>query len=99
MDEPEAALSPQRQLAFLASLHQLVQARSQFIIATHSPIITAYPNAWIYAVSEAGLQRIAYEETDQFRVTRNFLNDRDRYLRLLTEPMISLTVDPAANSA
>ena len=53
LDEPEAALSPQRQLAMLARLHQLVQSRSQFVIATHSPILMAYPDAWIYRIGEA----------------------------------------------
>ena len=48
LDEPEAALSPQRQLAFLSRMHDLIQQGSQFIIATHSPIIMAYPEAWIY---------------------------------------------------
>ncbi|MEL7454481.1 MAG: AAA family ATPase, partial [Pseudomonadota bacterium] len=57
LDEPEAALSPQRQLAFLARLHQLVQTNSQLIIATHSPIILAYPNAWIYEMTETGPKR------------------------------------------
>lgn len=73
-DEPEAALSPTRQLSLLTAMHDLVQKNSQFIIATHSPILMAYPNSWIYVFSEAGIQRVAYEETEHYRVTKAFLN-------------------------
>jgi predicted ATPase len=83
LDEPEAALSPMRQLAMLARLHELVILGSQFIIATHSPIVMAYPGATIYHVSEEGLRTIDYEETDHVIVTRDFLNRRERMLREL----------------
>jgi predicted ATPase len=83
LDEPEAALSPSRQLSFLARLHQLVGQKSQFIIATHSPIILAYPDAWIYQTSERGLERVEYEDTDHFQITRNFLNRRQTFLDVL----------------
>ena len=83
LDEPEAALSPQRQLSFLARLHELVLARSQFIIATHSPILLGYPDAWIYKASERGLERVDYEDTEHFQVTRNFLNRRQTFLDIL----------------
>jgi predicted ATPase len=83
LDEPEAALSPNRQLSFLTRLHQLVGQRSQFIIATHSPIILGYPDAWIYQTTSDGLARIDYEETDHFQVTRNFLNRRQAFLDVL----------------
>jgi len=83
LDEPEAALSPSRQLSFLAKVHELVLARSQLIIATHSPIILGYPNAWIYQVSEHGVDRVEYEDTDHFQVTRNFLTRRDMMLEVL----------------
>jgi predicted ATPase len=83
LDEPEAALSPQRQLSFLARLHELVLARSQFIIATHSPILLGYPDAWIYQASERGLERVDYEDTEHFQVTRNFLNRRQVFLDVL----------------
>lgn len=83
LDEPEAALSPSRQLSFLARLHELVGQASQFIIATHSPIILAYPEAWIYQTSPRGLERVAYEDTDHYQVTRNFLNRRDAFLDVL----------------
>ena len=83
LDEPEAALSPSRQLSFLAKMHELVLARSQLIIATHSPIILGYPNAWIYQVSEHGVDRIEYEDTDHYQVTRNFLTRREMMLDVL----------------
>lgn len=85
LDEPEAALSPSRQLSFLARMHDLVLERSQFIIATHSPIILGYPNAWIFQAGASGLERIDYEETEHYRVTRSFLNRRQRYLDVLME--------------
>jgi len=86
LDEPEAALSPTRQLSFLARLHELVMARSQLIIATHSPILLGYPNAWIYQASEHGLDRIDYEDTDHYQVTKNFLTRRDMMLDVLMRP-------------
>ncbi|HEY2707142.1 MAG TPA: AAA family ATPase [Caulobacteraceae bacterium] len=83
LDEPEAALSPNRQLSFLARLHELVGQKSQFIIATHSPIILAYPDAWIYQTTQNGLERIEYEDTEHFRITRDFLNRRTTFLDVL----------------
>ena len=83
LDEPEAALSPNRQLSFLARLHELVGQKSQFIIATHSPIILGYPDAWIYQATASGLERVDYEDTDHFQVTRNFLNRRETFLQIL----------------
>ncbi|WP_254508931.1 AAA family ATPase [Anatilimnocola floriformis] len=85
LDEPEAALSPQRQLAFLAALHELVQRGSQFIIATHSPIVLAYPDAHIYHFGERGIESIAYEDTEHYKVTRAFLLRRDIMLKELME--------------
>ena len=73
MDEPEAALSPQRQLTFLAALHELVLRGGQFIIATHSPIILAYPDAAILHFSDVGIRPIAYHDTEHYKVTRAFL--------------------------
>jgi predicted ATPase len=85
LDEPEAALSPTRQLAMLARMRQLIRRGSQFIIATHSPILMAYPDAQILLLTEQGIQRVAYEETEHFRVTRDFLNNRERTLKVLFE--------------
>jgi len=80
MDEPEAALSPQRQLSFLVALHNLVQRGSQLIIATHSPIIMAYPDATIYSFTEEGIAPIAYEETEHYKVTKTFLSRTEKML-------------------
>lgn len=85
LDEPEAALSPLKQLSVLSRIHNLVQNESQFIIATHSPILISYPNATIYQCSEKGLQPIAYEETEHFRITRDFLCHPERMLDILLE--------------
>ena len=86
MDEPEAALSPQRQIQLLAILHDYCTRGSQFVIATHSPIIMAYPNAWIYAFGGEGIRRTSYTETEHYLVTRGFLNNTQRMLKeLLTD--------------
>jgi predicted ATPase len=84
LDEPEAALSPSRQLAMIARIHQLVKTRSQFVIATHSPILMAYPNAWIYQIGATGLERVRLEDTEHYIVAKRFLNDtREQLARLL----------------
>jgi predicted ATPase len=85
LDEPEAALSPARQLAMLVRMHELAGMNSQFIIATHSPILMAYPEADIYQIDESGLVRTAYEETEHFLVTKAFLGNPTRQLALLPE--------------
>ena len=74
LDEPEAALSPTRQLALLARIHQLVRSSSQFIIATHSPILMAYPDATLYSLEHDAIRQIAYTDTEHYAVTRQFLN-------------------------
>ncbi len=87
LDEPEAALSPQRQLALLARMHVLVeQQRSQFVIATHSPILMAYPGALIYLLSPDGLTPTAYEDTEHFTITRDFLANRESFFKHLFTP-------------
>ncbi len=83
LDEPEAALSPSRQLALLVRIHDLVASGSQFIIATHSPILMGSPDAEILMLTEAGIAPTAYEDTDHYLVTRRFLDDRDGMLRQL----------------
>jgi len=83
LDEPEAALSPQRQLAFLRIIHDLERSgHAQFIIATHSPILLAYPGATLLDFDN-GMREIAYEDTDHFRLTRDFLNEPERYFEYL----------------
>jgi predicted ATPase len=83
LDEPEAALSPNRQLAALRAIRDLVQKESQFIIATHSPILLAYPGAKIYQFHSEGISEIAYEDTEHYAVTRDFLNHTERRLEQL----------------
>ena len=83
LDEPEAALSPTRQMSALTRLHQLVQAGAQFVIATHSPILMAYPNAWIYSLDDEGITRTSYEETEHYQVTRDFLTHYEMMLEIL----------------
>jgi predicted ATPase len=86
LDEPEAALSPQRQLAFLVRLHELVRGGSQFVIATHSPIVLAYPGAVIYRVGQDGVDAVAYDDAEPVTVMRDFLGQRERYVaRLLAD--------------
>ena len=82
-DEPEAALSAQNCLTCLRRIHELVQAGSQFIIATHSPLVLAYPDATIYACDGDGLEPVAYEDCDPVRLTERFLGDRERFVERL----------------
>ncbi len=85
LDEPEAALSPTRQMALIARMHDLVRQESQFIIATHSPVVMAYPDAQIYHLDSAGIEPIGYEETEHFQVTRQFLNNPQEMLKFILE--------------
>lgn len=82
-DEPEAALSPSRQMSALVEMDRLVKNGSQLIIATHSPILMAYPNSTIYVLSENGLVKSNYEDTEHYQVTRDFLNKKELMLRNL----------------
>jgi predicted ATPase len=81
LDEPEAALSPQRQLALLARIHQLVLTGSQFIVSTHSPILMAYPGATIFLLDRSGIHDVRYEDTEHYAVTKAFLQDPAGMLR------------------
>ncbi|MBS4209457.1 AAA family ATPase [Bacillus sp. FJAT-50079] len=83
LDEPEAALSPLRQLSMLAQIHDLVHQHSQFIIATHSPIIMAYPHAKIIECTEDGLRETSLEETNHYNIMKQFFEDKDRLLHHL----------------
>lgn len=85
LDEPEAALSPSRQMAVLSRLHDLVKQGSQFIIATHSPIIMAYPDCTIYLLADNGFNTVEYTETEHYAVARQFLNNHDKMLKTLLE--------------
>ncbi|HVX40986.1 MAG TPA: AAA family ATPase [Gemmatimonadaceae bacterium] len=83
LDEPEAPLSPQSQLALMALIGDMLRQDAQFIIATHSPILLGFPGAVIYSFDRAPVARVAYEELDHVVITRDFLTARDRYLREL----------------
>jgi predicted ATPase len=84
LDEPEAALSPQRQLALLKVIHDLASpGHAQFLIATHSPIILAYPEATIFSLDGDSIREVSYRDTDHFQVMRGFLNSPERYLQHL----------------
>jgi predicted ATPase len=84
LDEPEAALSPQRQLSFLKIIHDLAAAgRAQFLIATHSPIILAYPGAVLFSLDGDAIEEIAYRDTKHFLITRDFLSSPERFFKHL----------------
>jgi predicted ATPase len=85
LDEPEAALSPQRQLALLVRMHDLVASGSQFLVATHSPILMAYPGADVWLFTEDGIANVAAADTDHSRITKRFLNDPEAMLRELLD--------------
>lgn len=83
LDEPEAALSPTRQMAMLTRIHQLISQESQFIIATHSPIVLAYPYADIYELTESKIYKSKYKDTEHYSITRDFLSNHERFLDTL----------------
>lgn len=83
LDEPEAALSPTRQLAVLSRMHQLIKNESQFIIATHSPILMAYPGAKIYQIDSSGISPVKYKDTEHYEVTKAFLDNPELMLNEL----------------
>jgi predicted ATPase len=95
MDEPEAALSPKRQLQFLGLLHDYVLRGGQFVIATHSPIIMAYPDARIYFLDDEGVREVAYTDTEHYLVTRGFLSNPRRSLSVL----LAVDEDPEPEAA
>jgi predicted ATPase len=83
LDEPEAPLSPQSQLALMSMIGHMIQDRGQFVIATHSPILLGYPGATIYSFDGGRIERVEYEELDHVVITRDFLNARERFLKYL----------------
>ncbi len=83
LDEPEAALSADSQLAALSRIHSLVENGSQFIIATHSPLLLAYPGAEIFCFDGERITKTEYEDTDIYNVYKYFLNNRAAMLREL----------------
>ena len=95
LDEPEAALSPQRQLAFLVLIHDVLKKHkdAQFIISTHSPILLGYPKAQIVSFDEGPLHEIDYEETAPMQIVRSFVNQRESFLEELFNDPPSLFSD------
>jgi predicted ATPase len=84
LDEPEAALSPLKQLSLISLILEIVKMKNaQFIIATHSPILMGIPNASIYEIQEDSMKQVEYRETDHYRITKTFLDNPDYYLRHL----------------
>jgi len=84
LDEPEAPLSPQSQLALLMMMQEMVAQQAQFIIATHSPMLLAFPGARIYSFDSTPVQEVAFEELDHVVLMREFLNGPERYLRAIS---------------
>ncbi len=85
LDEPEAALSPQRQLTLLLHINEYAKRGAQFIIVTHSPILLGTPDAEILSFDEGTVHPISYEETDSYRITSLFINQRERLLKQLLQ--------------
>jgi predicted ATPase len=85
LDEPEAALSPTRQMAMLTRMHQLIQQNAQFIIATHSPIVMAYPDAVIYELSANGIKKTDYTATENYKTSHQFINNYESMVKILLE--------------
>jgi len=84
LDEPETALSPKLQLELLRLFRRFtLQEQTQFIIATHSPILLAYPDAEIYSFDHIPIQKMVYEDTEYYKVYRDFLNNREKYLSVI----------------
>ncbi len=96
LDEPEAALSPQRQLAFLVLIHDVLQKYkgAQFIISTHSPVLLGYPKAQILSFDDGAIHEIEYEETTPMQIVRRFVNDREEFLEELLKDAPPLFNDP-----
>lgn len=83
MDEPEAALSMRGQLKLLARMHELVTGGGQFLVATHSPVLLAFPGALIYQLDGEGVRPVAYQDTEPVELTRSFLEAPERFFRHL----------------
>ncbi len=84
LDEPEAALSPLKQLSLMSMIMEITKHKNaQFIISTHSPILMGLPGATLYEIQEESMQQVAYNETNHYRITKTFLENPDYYLRHL----------------
>ncbi len=85
LDEPEAALSPMRLLTLMTEINELVKKDSQFIIATHSPILLAFPDADIFEFTENGIHKVDYEQTEHYKITKSFLDNPQKMLHYLLD--------------
>ena len=85
MDEPEAALSPQRQLTLLIEIDRLAKQGAQFLIASHSPILLGIPDAQILSFDDGVIHECEYEDTDAYQVTEMFINNKEYFLKRLLE--------------
>ena len=85
LDEPEAALSPQKLMSLLVLIDNLVKDKSQFIISTHSPILMAYPNAEIYEFSEKGIEKVNFKDTEHYKITKMFVEKPEQMIKYLLE--------------
>lgn len=83
LDEPEAALSPMKLLRLMAEINELVNKDSQFIIATHSPILITLPNSEIFEFSDNGIKKVSYSETEHYNITKQFLENPEKMLYYL----------------
>lgn len=83
LDESEAALSPSRQMSMLVIMDELIKKDSQFIIATHSPIIMSYPDSIIYELKDNAIKQVTYKETEHYKITRTFLDKPEKMLEIL----------------
>lgn len=83
MYEPEAALSPQRLMTLIVAIDELVKNNSQFIIATHSPILMSYPRSEIMQLSDSGIEKVSFKETDHYKITKQFIDRPEQMLRYL----------------
>ena len=83
LDEPEAALSPMRLLTLMAEMNDLVKEGSQFIIATHSPILMSFPGASVLEFSQSGIKSVDYKETEHYQITKMFLDNPEKMLHYL----------------
>ena len=83
LDEPEAALSPSRQMTLMVLMNELLQKHSQFVIATHSPILMAFPHAQVIELTEDSIRTVPYQQTEHFQLTRRFLNNPEKMMEML----------------
>lgn len=83
LDEPEASLSPFKQINMIKKINELAKNGCQFIIATHSPIIMAYPNSIIYEINGEKIRKVDYENTQHYKVMSSFFKNKDKILNII----------------